>query len=120
MEEEQQEQQQQEEKEEAAEPPNKENVSVTMDNVVVPHPVVMEHDGISPTSQMERELPGPSNNNTTQVPEHVLEQFSQQLKRLEVPNFVRLGFRGFHDCVGGCNCCVNMTNQDNRGLAWPI
>jgi len=31
--------------------------------------------------------------------------------------FVRLGF---HMCVGGCDGCVDMTNQDNRGLDRPI
>eukprot|EP00594_Rhizosolenia_setigera_P004248 CAMPEP_0178939192 /NCGR_PEP_ID=MMETSP0789-20121207/67_1 /TAXON_ID=3005 /ORGANISM="Rhizosolenia setigera, Strain CCMP 1694" /LENGTH=326 /DNA_ID=CAMNT_0020617993 /DNA_START=1075 /DNA_END=2052 /DNA_ORIENTATION=- len=29
------------------------------------------------------------------------------------PKFVRLGF---HDCVGGCDGCVNMDNGDNAGL----
>jgi len=33
------------------------------------------------------------------------------------PKFVRLGF---HDCVGGCNGCVDSTNHDNNGLEVPI
>lgn len=33
------------------------------------------------------------------------------------PKFVRLGF---HDCVGGCDGCVNMENDDNAGLEVPI
>lgn len=33
------------------------------------------------------------------------------------PKFVRLGF---HDCVGGCNGCVDMNNADNAGLDIPI
>jgi hypothetical protein len=33
------------------------------------------------------------------------------------PTFFR---SDFHDCVGGCNGCVNIANQDNRGLAFPI
>ena len=33
------------------------------------------------------------------------------------PKFVRLGF---HDCVGGCDGCVDMTNADNNGLETPI
>jgi hypothetical protein len=33
------------------------------------------------------------------------------------PKFVRLGF---HDCVGGCNGCVDMSNSDNAGLDDPI
>jgi len=33
------------------------------------------------------------------------------------PKFVRLGF---HDCVGGCDGCVNMANPDNAGLDLPI
>ena len=24
---------------------------------------------------------------------------------------------GFHDCVGGCNGCINFNNKDNAGLA---
>jgi len=31
--------------------------------------------------------------------------------------FVRLGF---HDCVGGCDGCVDLLNPDNNGLAIPI
>ena len=31
--------------------------------------------------------------------------------------FVRLGF---HDCVGGCDGCVDLTNADNAGLDIPI
>ena len=26
-------------------------------------------------------------------------------------------FSGFHDCVGGCNGCINFNNTDNNGLA---
>uniref|UniRef100_A0A7S4SA90 Plant heme peroxidase family profile domain-containing protein n=4 Tax=Ditylum brightwellii TaxID=49249 RepID=A0A7S4SA90_9STRA len=33
------------------------------------------------------------------------------------PKFLRLGF---HDCVGGCDGCVNMDNGDNAGLDVPI
>jgi len=33
------------------------------------------------------------------------------------PKFLRLGF---HDCVGGCDGCVNMNNPDNNGLEEPI
>jgi hypothetical protein len=33
------------------------------------------------------------------------------------PKFVRLGF---HDCVGICDGCVDMTNGDNNGLDIPI
>jgi hypothetical protein len=33
------------------------------------------------------------------------------------PKFVRLGF---HDCVGGCNGCVNLSRRDNFGLDVPI
>ena len=34
-----------------------------------------------------------------------------------IPKFVRLSF---HDCVDGCNGCVNMDNLDNAGLEVPI
>lgn len=33
------------------------------------------------------------------------------------PKFVRLGF---HDCIGGCDGCVNMLDLDNAGLDIPI
>jgi hypothetical protein len=33
------------------------------------------------------------------------------------PQFVRMGF---HDCVGGCDGCVDLLNKDNRGLELPI
>jgi hypothetical protein len=33
------------------------------------------------------------------------------------PKFVRLGF---HDCVGGCDGCVDLGNPDNNGLNIPI
>lgn len=33
------------------------------------------------------------------------------------PKFVRLGF---HDCVGGCDGCINLDNADNLGLEEPI
>ena len=33
------------------------------------------------------------------------------------PKFLRLAF---HDCVGGCDGCVDMTNPDNAGLDIPI
>jgi hypothetical protein len=25
-------------------------------------------------------------------------------------------FKGFHDCAGGCNGCINFNNPDNAGL----
>ena len=34
-----------------------------------------------------------------------------------VPKFLRLGF---HDCVGGCDGCIDISNPDNRGLDEPI
>jgi len=33
------------------------------------------------------------------------------------PKFLRLAF---HDCVGGCDGCVDMTNPDNAGLDIPM
>ena len=33
------------------------------------------------------------------------------------PKFLRLAF---HDCVGGCDGCVDMTNPDNAGLDVPM
>lgn len=33
------------------------------------------------------------------------------------PKFLRLAF---HDCVGGCDGCVDFTNPDNAGLGLPI
>ncbi len=34
-----------------------------------------------------------------------------------IPKFLRLGF---HDCIGGCNGCVDLKNIDNNGLDEPI
>jgi len=34
-----------------------------------------------------------------------------------IPKFLRLGF---HDCVGGCDGCVNLDNPDNKGLGEVI
>jgi len=31
--------------------------------------------------------------------------------------FIRLGF---HDCVGGCDGCVDLLNPDNKGLDYPV
>jgi len=33
------------------------------------------------------------------------------------PKFVRMGF---HDCVGGCDGCIDLSNPDNNGLDIPI
>jgi len=51
---------------------------------------------------------------------YVREQVTQLVKDSErelIPKFLRLGF---HDCVGGCDGCVDMTNPDNQGLQEPI
>mmetsp|Transcript_105 Transcript_105/g.357 ORF Transcript_105/g.357 Transcript_105/m.357 type:complete len:393 (-) Transcript_105:444-1622(-) len=34
-----------------------------------------------------------------------------------MPPLVRLAF---HDCVGGCDGCVDLTDPENNGLDWPI
>mmetsp|Transcript_1395 Transcript_1395/g.3529 ORF Transcript_1395/g.3529 Transcript_1395/m.3529 type:complete len:540 (-) Transcript_1395:91-1710(-) len=34
-----------------------------------------------------------------------------------IPKFLRLGF---HDCVGGCDGCIDLDNADNKGLKEPI
>jgi len=34
-----------------------------------------------------------------------------------IPKFIRMGF---HDCVGGCDGCINMDNPDNAGLMEAI
>ena len=41
----------------------------------------------------------------------------QDSERELIPKFLRLGF---HDCVGGCDGCIDMTNPDNQGLQEPI
>jgi len=45
-----------------------------------------------------------------------LESMIDQNHRLS-PMFVRLGF---HDCIGGCDGCVDLDHVDNRGLAETI
>ncbi|KAL3810433.1 hypothetical protein ACHAXA_006580, partial [Cyclostephanos tholiformis] len=37
--------------------------------------------------------------------------------RALLAGFLRMGF---HDCVGGCDGCLDMTNPDNKGLQEPI
>jgi hypothetical protein len=85
---------QQEEVPPAEETPYEEETEAMYDDDA-PHPGVMDHDDLPPSSSkpvmMAREVipqligqqPTTSSNTTTQVPEHVLQQFSQQLKRLE-------------------------------------
>lgn len=46
--------------------------------------------------------------------QHLIEEESE---RELIPKFLRLGF---HDCVGGCDGCVDLNNADNRGLLEPI
>ena len=51
---------------------------------------------------------------------YVRKQVTKLIKDSErelIPKFLRLGF---HDCVGGCDGCVDMTNPDNQGLQEPI
>lgn len=45
-----------------------------------------------------------------------IEELINQAQELR-PKFLRLGF---HDCVGGCDGCVNLDNGDNNGLDTPI
>eukprot|EP00899_Mesostigma_viride_P027515 jgi/Mesvir1/7949/Mv11868-RA.1 len=42
---------------------------------------------------------------------------SQGKNRVLIPRLVRLAF---HDCVGGCDGCVDLANPDNNGLRSPI
>jgi len=46
----------------------------------------------------------------------IIDDFDDDLGNLAA-KFVR---HGFHDCVGGCDGCVDMTNGDNAGLDIPI
>jgi len=46
-----------------------------------------------------------------------IEQLINDSERELIPKFMRLGF---HDCVGGCDGCIDMANQDNKGLMEPI
>ena len=41
----------------------------------------------------------------------------EKSERELIPKFLRLGF---HDCVGGCDGCVDLNNPDNNGLLEPI
>ena len=41
----------------------------------------------------------------------------EESERELIPKFLRLGF---HDCVGGCDGCVDLNNPDNNGLLEPI
>ena len=46
-----------------------------------------------------------------------VELLIEHSERELIPKFLRLGF---HDCVGGCNGCVDLSNPDNKGLLEPI
>ena len=46
-----------------------------------------------------------------------VELLIEQSERELIPKFLRLGF---HDCVGGCDGCVDLSNPDNNGLLEPI
>ena len=41
----------------------------------------------------------------------------EESERELIPKFLRMGF---HDCVGGCDGCIDLTNPDNKGLREPI
>ena len=46
-----------------------------------------------------------------------IELLIEESERELIPKFLRLGF---HDCVGGCDGCVDLNNPDNNGLLEPI
>ena len=40
-----------------------------------------------------------------------------------LPKFVKINLiqiLGFHDCIGGCNGCINFNNGDNKGLELAV
>eukprot|EP00571_Detonula_confervacea_P013404 CAMPEP_0172302870 /NCGR_PEP_ID=MMETSP1058-20130122/4522_1 /TAXON_ID=83371 /ORGANISM="Detonula confervacea, Strain CCMP 353" /LENGTH=306 /DNA_ID=CAMNT_0013013519 /DNA_START=488 /DNA_END=1407 /DNA_ORIENTATION=- len=46
-----------------------------------------------------------------------VEMLIEESERELIPKYLRLGF---HDCVGGCDGCVDLENADNNGLLEPI
>ena len=46
-----------------------------------------------------------------------IEKLITDSERELIPKYLRLGF---HDCVGGCDGCVDLENPDNNGLLEPI
>ena len=46
-----------------------------------------------------------------------IEVLIEESERELIPKYLRLGF---HDCVGGCDGCVDLSNPDNNGLLEPI
>jgi len=46
-----------------------------------------------------------------------IEVLIEESERELIPKYLRLGF---HDCVGGCDGCVDLENPDNNGLLEPI
>jgi len=46
-----------------------------------------------------------------------VENLIEESERELIPKFLRLGF---HDCVGGCDGCVDLSNPDHKGLLEPI
>ena len=49
--------------------------------------------------------------------QEAVELLIEKSERELIPKFLRLGF---HDCVGGCDGCVDMENADNNELSEPI
>jgi hypothetical protein len=83
--------------------------------------------GPSPTTQTSPSVPTPTGaGTTTSNTAATLQAARSDIANMIVgsggnrklgPKFLRLGF---HDCVGGCDGCVDMTNGENAGLLVPI
>ena len=78
-------------------------------------------DQVTPPNPPDEPNPPPTDGVTAtletiqQVKNAIIARINQQATL--APKFVRLGF---HDCVGGCDGCVDLQNPDNNGLDVPI
>ena len=55
--------------------------------------------------------------NTIENVRTLITKLIKDSERELIPKFLRLGF---HDCVGGCDGCIDMNNPDNKGLEEPM
>ena len=78
-------------------------------------------DQVAPPNPPDEPNPPPTDGVTAtletiqQVKNAIIARINQQATL--AAKFVRLGF---HDCVGGCDGCVDLQNPDNNGLDVPI
>lgn len=84
-------------------------------------------DFCSGTSSVSAPIPAPTQAPATTTENPSVSSFVSQARSdivnlissnpLLAPKFIRMGF---HDCVGSCDGCIDLSNADNNGLDIPI